>query len=131
MLAMNTDNTDANDTQTTVLAKLNNSFKENQRAQCFNHTIQLSAKALLLPFNLALGKVTEEAVVDNDNDNDMLDLEALDNDDGNDDDAEECADVDDDADDGVDELDELDDAEREELLEGTAVVRGTVQKVRH
>ena len=131
MLAMNTDNAAANDTQTTVLAQFDNSFEEEQCARCFNHTIQLLAKALLRPFNPALGKVTEEGVIDNDND--MPDLEALDNGDGdgNDDDAEEGADVDDDADDGVDELDELDVAEREELLEGTAVVRGTVQKVHH
>jgi len=131
MLAMNADNAAANDTQTTVLAQFDNSFEEEQRARCFNHTIQLSAKALLRPFNPALGKVTEEGVIDNDND--MPDLEALDNGDGDgdDDDAEEGADVDDDADDGVDELDELDVAEREELLEGTAVVRGTVQKVHH
>jgi hypothetical protein len=131
MLAMNADNAASNDTQTTVLAQLVNTFEEDQRARCFNHTIQLSAKALLWPFNPALGKVTEEAVVDDDND--MPDLEALDNDDDNDDndDADESADVDDDADDGVDELDELDAAEHEELLEGTAVVWGTVSKVRH
>ena len=121
MLVMNADNMAFNDTQTTILAQLNNSFKEDQRAQCFNHTIQLLAKALLQPFNLALGKVMEEAVIENDND--MPDLEALDNDDDNNDD--------DDADDGVDELDELDAAEHEELLEGTAVVQGTVLKVRH
>src|ERR1700722_5668054 len=121
MLAMNADNAAANDMQTTVLAQFDNSFEEEQGARCFNHTIQLSAKALLRPFNPALGKVTEEGVIDNDND--MPNLEALDNGDGDGDD--------DDADDGVDELDELDAAEREELLEGTAVVQGTVQKVRH
>src|ERR1700722_20801736 len=101
MLAMNTDNAAANDTQTTVLAQFDNSFEEEQHARCFNHTIQLSAKALLWLFNPALGKVMEEGVIDNDND--MPDLEALDNGDGDgdDDDAEDAAAEDQDPDDGA------------------------------
>ena len=43
-----------NDTQTRKLASLNNSFEMTNRVRCFNHTLQLSAKALLKPFAAAL-----------------------------------------------------------------------------
>ena len=55
ILAVNADNATANDKQTMKLSKLANSFEEEHRARCFNHTIQLSAKTLLKPFNTALG----------------------------------------------------------------------------
>src|SRR5882762_8050502 len=68
ILALNADNATSNDTQTTRLHKLNNSFNKENHVRCFNHTLQLSTKTLLKPFNIALaGK-------------------GMDNDDGNDDD---------------------------------------------
>jgi len=45
------DNASSNDTQTTKLAALPNLFEVRNRVQCFNHTIQLAAKALLQPLN--------------------------------------------------------------------------------
>jgi hypothetical protein len=47
ILGINADNASANDKQTTQLSSLNNSFKEEYQAHCFNHTLQLSAKTLL------------------------------------------------------------------------------------
>src|SRR5258705_11663448 len=54
ILAFNADNATPNDVQTIKLDQLDNSFKEENRVRCFNHTLQLSAKSLLKPFNLAL-----------------------------------------------------------------------------
>ncbi|KAG1750336.1 uncharacterized protein EDB91DRAFT_1196368 [Suillus paluster] len=51
ILAVNADNATANDSQTTKLASLDNSFESVNRVRCFNHTLQLAAKALLKPFN--------------------------------------------------------------------------------
>jgi hypothetical protein len=132
MLAMNADNAAPNDTQTAILAKLKNSFEEDQRARCFNHTIQLSAKTLLHPFNTALG-AAGTADRASGNDDTMPDLEVIedDDDDNDDDDDDRGAENDEavkDADDQIDELEELEDAEREELLAATAIVRETVSK---
>jgi hypothetical protein len=88
--------------------------------------IQLSAKALLRPFNPALGKVMEDVVVNDDDD--MPNLKLFDNNNDNNN-GDESADADDDTDDEVDELKELDATERKELLKSTAVVQGTVLKV--
>jgi hypothetical protein len=126
MHALNADNATSNDTQTSGLAQLDNSFEEEHHVWCFNHTIQLLAKALLRPFNPALGKAAEDVVVNDDDD--MPDLELFDIDNGNDT-GDESANADDDAHDEVDELDKLDATEHEELLESTTVVRGTVLKV--
>jgi len=83
MLAMNADNAAPNDMQTTILAQLNNSFEEDQHAQCFNHMIQLTTKTLLHPINTALGKaMTVDRASGNDDDT-MPDLEEIgDNDNG-------------------------------------------------
>ncbi|KAG1741576.1 uncharacterized protein EDB91DRAFT_335401 [Suillus paluster] len=51
ILAVNADNATANDSQTTKLASLDNSFESVNCVRCFNHTLQLAAKALLKPFN--------------------------------------------------------------------------------
>ncbi|KAF8874617.1 hypothetical protein BD779DRAFT_1410946, partial [Infundibulicybe gibba] len=42
ILAFNSDNATSNDTQTSKLASLTNSFEEVNRVRCFNHTLQLS-----------------------------------------------------------------------------------------
>ena len=61
ILAFNSDNATSNDTQMTKLNALNNSFNEENWVWCFNHTLQLSAKSLLNPFNTALsGKAADD-----------------------------------------------------------------------
>src|ERR1700720_4192877 len=104
ILAVNTDNATSNDTQTTKFDELDNSFDKENQVRCFNHTLQLSAKALLKPFNTALsGKAADDDVS-----NIGKDLQ----------------------DDGINELQELNEADRELMLEETAAVRTTVTKVR-
>jgi len=127
---MNADNTTSNDTQGETLATMPNSFDLKNCVRCFNHTLQLSAKTLLRPFNVGLCKTTDDG-----DDNDVDDLTDLDDDrldeddeDDGDDGLPDVPDVDD-IDDGVDELDALDADEREEIIADTAAVRETVSKV--
>jgi len=54
--ALNADNTTSNDTQTTKLDQLDNTFEEENQVRCFSHTLQLSAKALPKPFNIGLSR---------------------------------------------------------------------------
>jgi hypothetical protein len=129
---LNADNASANDTQTVKLNGLENSFEEDNRVRCFNHTLQLSAKALLKPFNTALsGKTTDDNDACEVNDNDRLMPEIDEDEDDEDDNDDEEVDVEDsdDQDDGVDELQELSEAEQIEMLENTADVREIVTKV--
>jgi hypothetical protein len=99
--------------------------------RCFNHTLQLSAKTLLHPFNVGLGQKTTEDSNDNDGD-ELLDEElddTTDNDDDNDNDGlPDVPDVND-IDDGIDKMNALDADEQEEMLADTAAVRQTVTKV--
>jgi len=130
ILGLNADNTTANDKQTTKLGSFNNSFKEEYRTRCFNHTLQLSAKTLLKPFNTALsGKVVADVEIMDDDDDDLLILETVEED-KEEDNKDEDEDKDDD-DDGIDELEMLSGNERTQVLEDTAAVRATVTKVRH
>lgn len=137
---MNADNATSNNTQGEALANMDNSFVMEHRVRCFNHTLQLSAKTLLCPFNAGLGKATER----DDNDIDPLDLDINgdDSEDGEDEDEDEDENEDEDEDlldldstdnldDGVDELDELDPDAREEVMADTAAVRKVVTKLRH
>jgi hypothetical protein len=129
ILGINADNASANDKQTTKLSSLNNSFKEEYRARCFNHTLQLSAKTLLKPFNTALSKVADEVDIGDEDDDDppiLADPDVEGEEEGNDDEEDEEKDDDDD---GVDELETLSEEERTEVLEDTAAVRATVTKV--
>lgn len=132
ILSFNADNASPNDTQTTKLDQLDNSFDKENRARCFNHTLQLSAKTLLKPFNSALsGKATESdeiAIPDGIEDPDGL-LMPEDEGEGEGEDEDEVMDHDDE-DDGIDELAELDEDEQTRLLEDTATVRQAVTKVR-
>jgi hypothetical protein len=59
ILPFNANNASPNDKQTSKLADLPNSFEATDHVQCFNHTMQLSAKTLLRPFNDALGKALD------------------------------------------------------------------------
>jgi hypothetical protein len=125
---MNADNATSNNTQGEALANMPNSFKLENRVRCFNHTLQLSAKTLLRPFNAGLGKSTEDE--DSNDVDDPFDQAADDDDDEDDDGLGDFYDLDDDVDDNIDELDELDAAARERIIADTAAVRETVSKLR-
>jgi len=104
---MNADNAVSNDTQSSELAQLKNSFKEEQCIQCFNHTMQLSVKALLWPFNTGLDKTTDETVTNGDDN--MPGLEELDKDDKD---------------------EEWDDEPSEDAEDGVVIILGTTQDIR-
>ena len=70
VLAVNTDNMTSNEE---AFASMENSFVLEHCIHCFNHTLQLSAKTLLCPFNAGLGKATEDD--DNNDIDDLLDLD--------------------------------------------------------
>jgi len=134
ILAINADNASSNNTQTTKLNKMGNSFDEENRVCCFNHTLQLSAKSLLKPFNTTL---SQKATDDNNDDDDLtaqdhdanqVILAADEEEDGGD---EEEADLEDDIDDEHDKLQALSEDQQKQVLEDTAVVCETVTKVSH
>ena len=127
ILAVNADNGSSNDTQGQALAGMANSFELENRVHCFNHTLQLSAKTLLHPFNVGLGKTTEDG-----NNNDVEDLpnEIIDDEDeDNEDNGLPTIPEADDINDGINELEELEEDEREDILTDTAAVCDTVTKV--
>jgi hypothetical protein len=132
MLAFNGDNATSNDTQTAELEKKKNSFNLSNHIRCFNHTIQLSAKALLKPFS----KCVSASTTDDDDDMPALDdIEDEEEDrDGNDDDGGDEDDTlagEDDEEDGIDEFEALGGEEQAKLLEETAAVKETISKVRN
>lgn len=134
ILTFNADNATANDKQTAKLDALDNSFEETNRVRCFNHTLQLSAKALLTPFNTAIsGKAAQDDEPPEEDDDDNLQFsqedEGDDGEDGEEDVDEEDVEDKDDKDDDIDELEELSESERAWMLENTADVRATVTKV--
>ena len=128
---MNADNAASNDTQVDALAGMANSFEVDNRVRCFNHTLQLSAKTLLRPFNAGLGEATDD---DAGNVDDLPEVErddddnSDDDDDNDDDDPSDVLDLED-IDNGVDELADLGADAREELMADTAALRRTVSKV--
>jgi hypothetical protein len=95
---VNADNAMANDKQMTKLAALPNSFEEENRVRCFNHTMQLSAKALLAPLNPAISQKATQ-------DDEMLEEDNKD-----------------DKDDGIDKLGELSESKWPGILESTAAI---------
>jgi hypothetical protein len=142
ILSFNADNTSPNDKQTDTMAMLPNSFEKENRVHCFNHMLQLSAKALISPFNAGMKNVPGDELMDahtgctpdaNDVDNvdgKVSDLEDEDNEGDDDADAGTDADEMDEAtDDDINELDQLDEEERNQILEDTNVVRATVSKL--
>jgi len=116
--AVNADNATLNDTQTTKLDQLDDTFDEDNQVQCFNHTLQLSAKALLKPFNIGLSGKTTDDDDEITQDNDIL-ATFKDDEEGKEDeeDEEEQADNEDNKNDNIDELEE------------TVAVRNAVTKV--
>src|ERR1700722_19518038 len=107
ILAVNADNATSNDTQTTELDQLDNTFEKENQVRCFNHTLQLSAKALLKPFNIGLsGNVTDDDNHSTQDDNgDSAIVEDDKEDEG--DKEERVEDDKDDKDDNINELEEL------------------------
>jgi hypothetical protein len=125
ILAINADNATSNDTQTTKLDQLDNSFDEENRVRCFNHTLQLSVKSLLKPFNTA---ISDDDTTAQDHD----DSQVLPDDSEEEGRDEQEIDIEGDVeDDSVNELQELSEDERVQVLEETAVVRETITKVHH
>jgi hypothetical protein len=142
ILALNADNATSNDTQTSALAQMENTFEEANRVRCFNHTLQLSAKTLLKPFNMGMSSTNANTVMEEEESNNfgdemltLFDNQATDDNEGSggengDGSVEDLGSDEDPADiDEVDELNQLDEQQREELLRDTAVVRHTVTKV--
>ena len=133
ILTFNADNAPSNDTQMTKLDALDNSFDEENWVRCFNHTLQLSAKSLLNPFNTALsGKAADDddtAMYQNDIRQSILKDDEGDRD-GNADENEDEDIGEDLQDDYIDKLQELNEENWEQMLEETAAVRMTVTKVR-
>jgi len=124
---------------------MKNAFEEANRARCFNHTLQLSAKTLLKPFNVGMSSTNSASEEDLEEHNEvrtLLDQDAIsideadddeDSDEGQYDSSREDLDGDDKPDDAdsdeTDELNQLDEQEREKVLADTAIVRETVTKV--
>jgi len=126
---------------------MENSFEEVNRACCFNHTLQLSAKTLLVPFNVGMSSMLPASEKDDFEtfDKAMLELQdkgAVGNSDGysdEDSDDDGCdsggedldgKDESDDADsNGPDEFSQLNEQEHEQILVDTAIVQQTVTKV--
>jgi hypothetical protein len=127
--AMIADNVSSNDTQSVSLARRNNSYEEDNHVRCFNHTVQLSAKTLLAPFNPALSSsVPLDGVEENDLDLDEIpELEGVSDSEDEDTPGLDCEDGDDEED--SNDFTELTEEEREEILTKTAAVRETVTKV--
>lgn len=125
IFTINADNASPNNTQTTALDLLANSFDEVNRVRCFHHTLQLSAHTLIRPFNT--GMTTKKA--DNNEDSDEVEMDEMppseDMFDGDDEDEERQCEEGEDVDDPQDEVDELStltEAEEEAVLKDTAVV---------
>jgi hypothetical protein len=114
---------------TTCLDDMPNAFEEVNRVRCFNHTLQLSAKALLKPFNASTSSNPTEGESSNGiGDGDDIYLDEL-----KDDDTTSTGDEpglrDEDDEDDEDDDDELDEDQRAELMKETANVRAIVSKV--
>jgi hypothetical protein len=129
MLAFTGDNATSNDTQTAELDKKKNSFNLANHVRCFNHTVQLSAKALLRPFTTCVSSTTvadDEAPlledVEDDDDGDVVDMD-------DEDDNDPSIAADDDVDDDIDEFEGLSEEEQANFLEETAAVKQTITKV--
>jgi hypothetical protein len=118
--------------------KLANAFDKVNRIRCFNHTMQLSVKALLRPFASTTEIDTNDNITEDNMDDEPPPLEWVEDDVNEDDgDSEEGivnddglggAQVDDDDDKVNDDLD-LDEEERKALMDNTASVRSILDKV--
>jgi hypothetical protein len=128
VLSVTADNATSNDKQVSALAAMPNSFDEENHVHCFNHTLQLSAKALIKLFNV--GMSSKKSIGDDDEssegDDGMPGLEDIDEDE---DEGEGEVAEREDAEDDIDELEELSESERDKVISETAAVREAVSKV--
>ena len=125
---MTANNASSNNVQVAALYELENSFDAANHVQCFNHTIQLSSKALIKPFNVGMGKADGGV---EDSPGDMPSLEEFDHDDDTDDDGDAGFFEDkDEEDDSEGESEMLSEEEHSSLMNDTSAVRETVSKVR-
>jgi hypothetical protein len=108
---------------------MDNSFEEVNRARCFNHTLHLSGKTLMRPFNAGISGKDDVDSADGDEDDEDICNGEDDNCEESEESESEDESVDTDVEDDDDLFDALTDAERDELLEDTAPVRETVSKV--
>jgi hypothetical protein len=136
ILCVNADNAASNDTQTSTLGTLPNSFEMENRIRCFNHTIQLAAVALIKPFNAGMMKTKGDSEKDDDEDGGVADAEEENEEEGVDDDDDNSDDSDDEDDnttddttDDINEFQMLTEAQQDTLVKDTALVRATVTKV--
>jgi hypothetical protein len=132
ILAFNGDNATSNDKQTSYLDGLPNSFEAVNRVRCFNHTMQLSAKALMKPFDTPISP--DDSDVDEPTDiDDALSVEGDDKEgDGEDIDfGSVSSDDQDERENGAsdDPLEGLDADAQQQLLDDTAAVRTMLDKV--
>ena len=93
IMSFNGDNTTSNDKQTKFLNALPNFFNQFNQVHCFNHTMKLSAKALLKPFSSPTVTDADDLNVnaassDDDDNLPALDLEDDNGDENNNDDDE-------------------------------------------
>jgi hypothetical protein len=120
--------------------KLVNAFNQVNRIRCFNHTMQLSVKALLRPFASTAGTADTNNDIAEDNsmpvDDEPPSLEDVEDDINEDDGEEDIVDDDDggaQVNDDDDKVEDGEDGENEEelkaLMDNTASVRSTLDKV--
>ncbi len=124
---MTCDNASSNGVQVAALYGLENSFDETNHVRCFNHSIQLSGKALIKPFNAGMGKAASDV---EDCTDDVPSLEEFDYDDDDVDGDDDAGPLEDTNEDDVDgESDILSEEEHMSMLADTSAVRETVTKV--
>lgn len=125
ILSFTGDNASSNDTQTDTLSNNpSNSFDSINRVRCLNHTLQLSAKAILKLFTKDddTDKADGDAALDVAFD-DIEDLPELEDPSDSEGDEEE------DGDEDPDELLDINEADKERLIQDTTDVRFTLTKV--
>jgi len=121
----------SNNKQTDHLDRLPNSFEEVNRVCCFNHTMQLSAKALMKPFDSPSAGVDLDGDGHSDAD-DILSVEGGDEErDGDDASSASGDDQDEEDEEGHDDdpFEALDADAQQKLLEDIAAVRMMLNKV--
>jgi len=123
---MTADNASSNKVQAAALRKLNNSFEDANHIWCFNHTIQLSSKVLIKPFNVGMGKVDTSLENAGNNIPSLEEFDHIDDTDNNADsgDISEDGDEEDDGD-----FEKLSEEEHSCLLDNILAIRETVSKV--
>jgi hypothetical protein len=119
-------NASSNNVQVATLYKLENSFNKANHIRCFNHTIQLSGKALIKPFNAGMGKVDSD--LENGDDN-VPSLEEFNHSNDTHDNANSGVLKEEEEDDNNNKLEKLSEEDQSRLLDDTSADREMVSKV--